>query len=194
MSLIVPRGFMTYKILGIDPGLNNTGLAIFDIDYATRSILSIETITLVNEKLLDRNELNPETSMERISKLYRLKNAFKEMLQHISPCIVACESPFYNRFRPSAYSSLIETICYLHTAVIELNPNIIFETIEPLLVKKIVGAGATKGKVDVKHSVISNHVLISALKQNIELLDEHSIDAIAVGYAYLQSRLPVSSN
>lgn len=185
MGLIVPNQYGIYKVMGIDPGLNNTGIAVFDMDYNTRNIIAIEAATLINSKLTDRTGLDGEFHTERTIKLHKLKAGLKDTILRINPAVVACESPFYNRLCPMAYGALLEVLSVIHSAVIEHDCNIVFKTIEPLLVKKIVGAGMTKGKVDVKDSISRNNQIMSVLKQDINTLDEHSIDAIGVAFSFL---------
>ena len=188
MPIIVPEGFSNYKMLSIDPGLNNTGIAIFEIDYNTKIINSIEAYTILTNKLYNNTGLDEEFFTERKIKLYKLKRAIQEILILKNPCIVACESPFFNPMRPMAYGALLEVLSIIHSSIIEYNSNIPFISVEPLLVKKIIGAGMMKGKLDVKEAVKNNKSIISKLRNNIELLDEHSIDAIAVGYTFLNTR------
>lgn len=187
MSLMVPEHFKIYKIVGIDPGLNNLGVAIFDLDYSTRSIVKIEAFTLVNDKLIDDTGLDEESYSERAIKLYKLRNTLHTVMTNIKPCMVACESPFYSSFRPTAYAALVEVIRIIQLAIMDYNNNIPFYTVEPLLVKKNVGAGMTKGKLDVKNAVMNKPELINVLVNDINTLDEHSIDAIAVGYTFLRT-------
>jgi len=186
MPLILPYSFSTYKILGIDPGLNNTGISVFEIDYQTKNILAITAFTLVNNRLPDYTGLDDEIYNERTIKLYKLKDAIKQVVININPSAIACESPFYNRLCPMAYGALLETLNVMKSAVIEVNTNIPFTTVEPLLVKKTVGAGMTTGKLDMKDAISKNNIIMSVLSSDMNLLDEHSIDAIGVAYTYLK--------
>jgi Holliday junction resolvasome RuvABC endonuclease subunit len=187
MYLMVPEHFKIYRIIGIDPGLNNLGVAIFDIDYSTRTIVRIEAFTLINDKLIDNTGLDEEHYSERNIKLYKLKDNLQSSLKYIKPCMIACESPFYSSFRPTAYAALVEVIRIIQLAILEYNSNVPFYTVEPLLVKKQVGAGMTKGKQDVKSAIMNKPDLINVLVNDINSLDEHSIDAIAVGYTFLKT-------
>lgn len=187
MPLEIPDGFKYYKVLAIDPGLNRTGLSIFEMDMVTRTIVGITSFTLVNEKLEEQIEFEEEYHPERVFKLYRLKHAFLQVLLEHRPVAVASESPFYSSFRPSAYASLVEVISHLHDCVIQYNHNTLFRTVEPMVVKKAVGAAMSSNKGSVKDAVMGNALLMSVLKTDIHSLDEHAIDSIAVGYAFLKN-------
>ena len=187
MQLIIPDTYSVYKVLGIDPGLNNTGIAIFTIDCVSNSILNIDAFTLINDKLSDYTGLDEEQYTERTIKLYKLQEAVNHVLAFNNPIAVGCEAPFYNRFRPMAYGALLEVVNNIFASIIKYNPNILFHLLEPLLVKKIVGAGFMKGKISVKESVAKIPELVNVTSQDLNTLDEHSIDAIAVGYSMLKT-------
>lgn len=187
MSLVIPDRYSLYRIISIDPGLTNTGIAIFDIDLVVRQVKSIEAMTIKVEQLRNTTGLDDERFSERLIKLYKLKQTIFELVARLQPQSIACESPFYNRLRPMAYGSLLETLTYIHAAVIEYNPNIFFKTVEPLLVKKSIGAGFMKGKIDVRHCIENNPEIMSVLQSDIDTLDEHALDAIGVGIALLKT-------
>lgn len=186
MSLIVPDQYKSFTILGVDPGLNHTGVAVFQIDAYNRLIQSIIAFTIHTNQLADTTGIDDELHTDRIIKLYKLKHSIQETIVKVNPVVIACESPFYNTKFPMAYAALVEAIDFIQSAAIEINGNIFFRTIEPLLVKKTVGAGMTKGKLDVKTAIANTPHLMRALQMNLDLLDEHSIDAIAIGYTFLK--------
>lgn len=187
MPLYLPQSFSSYKLLGIDPGLNFTGVAELTICYHTGKILSIEAYTLANDRLSDYTGLDHDTISERTVKLYKLKLALRYILQRVNPSRIACEAPFYNRLRPMAFGTLLEVVNVLYSAVLEYNSNIPFTTIAPMSVKKFVSAkmvknDTEKGKLAVKDAIKSIPEIMDVLLTNIDLLSEHAIDAIAIGY------------
>jgi len=187
MPIIIPNEYSRYRLIACDPGSHYTGVAVYEIDAIHRKILSIEAFTLNTERLPNRTGLDPEYFGERLIKLCKLKMALVDLIYRIQPQAVACESPFYNRRMPMAYGSLLETLSYIHTAVLEVDTRIFFKTIEPLLVKKAVGAGVMKGKVDVKYCIDNNREITSVLNTDLDLLDEHAYDALAVGYCFINN-------
>lgn len=187
MSLVIPEQYNLYRVISIDPGLTNTGIAIFDIDMVTRHVKRIEATTIKVEQISNTTGLDDEYFGDRLIKLYKLKETIYYLMQNLNPQSVACESPFYNRLRPMAYGALLETLTYIHAAIIDYNPSIFFKTIEPLLAKKAIGAGIMKGKVDVRYCIENNALLMSLLDTDIDLLDEHALDAIAIAVAFLKT-------
>lgn len=184
MPITLPYNYTDYNIISVDPGLNNFGVCIININDNT--VKSIKAFTLKNDSLKDNVNLLNENNTERIVKLYKLKNTFLNILQHHNPILVISESPFFNPTRPSAFSSLTQVIQIIQMVCYEHNNNISFNTIEPLLVKKTVNAGMTSNKLNVKDAIKNITVIMNSLLNNIELLDEHSIDAIAIGYSFIK--------
>ena len=191
MALNIPDSFSAYRIMGIDPGLNNTGVAVLDIDAVNNKITSIEAFTLINDKLLDRTGLEEATHSERLIKLYKLKQALQNVLAYVDPVWIACEAPFYNRFRPTAYAPLVEVVGMLNAASLEYNPNIGFTLFPPLTVKKLVGARSVKndtvkGKIEVSQAIAMIPEIMDVLKTPLGSMSEHAIDSIAVGYTWFK--------
>lgn len=184
--LFTPEHYNCYKLLAIDPGVNNCGLAVFNIDYQTNEIVSVDAHTAISAKMDDTTTLYEELYSERTVKLYKLTDYLNRIMVEVNPAIVVCESPFYNRLRPMAYGSLLEVLNSIYTTIINYNNNVPFFTVEPLLVKKTVGAGMQTGKLDVKQAISRIDSIMSTLVTDLEGLDEHSVDAMAVGYTYLK--------
>lgn len=192
MKLFIPPIYNNYNIVSIDPGLNNLGIAIFNMKSTTSSDLfndvnTIEAFTLKNDKLKDPAYITNDICSDRYIKLAKIQEAMNYILNRYRPNQVLCESPFFNRLRPSAYASLVEVINTIQYCIYQYNTNVYFKTVEPLLVKKRVGAGYVNGKQDMKTAIMNKPEIISKLKNDVNLLDEHAIDAIAIGYGYLKS-------
>ena len=187
MPLVLTDCYDSYRLIGIDPGLNHVGIAIFDVETATGYIRSIEAYTEHIEKLYDATGLDSDMYTARVVKLYKLRNMITELLSRVGACMVACESPFYNPRMPMAFGALVEVMNTIYTAIIDYNQNIPFFKVPPLVVKSVVGAGATKGKLDVKACIRGIDEITSVLKGSIEDLDEHSIDSIGVGFSFLHN-------
>lgn len=193
MPLQIPAHYRTYRLMGIDPGLNFTGISIFDMCYDTGKILKVEAFTLVNSKLPDYTGFDEEAVEERTLKLYKLKGAVQWSLSMYGPSYTVCEAPFYNRLMPTAFGPLTEVVSIIHSAVLTWNPNIGFHTVPPLSVKKLIGTKAVKndtikGKEAVKLAVMAIPEIMSVLITPIESLSEHAIDAIAVCYTLINNK------
>lgn len=186
--LHVPDFYNNFNILAIDPGLNNTGISIYNCSGDISNFNSIYAYSLNTNKIQETDFVDDFYHTERLMKVTRMKQALWNTLHQTNPCLVICESPFFNRLMPSAYQALVQVISAYQHAVMEYNQNIPFYFIEPLIVKKKIGAGFTSGKISVKEMVINNKDIMNKLLVNIDNLDEHAIDAIAIAYGYIKCK------
>ncbi len=187
MTLAIPDNFIKpYNLLAIDPGSNNIGIAIFNINPSTNTINSIYAFTLEIERMPETNNYDPDIYPERTMKLLKIKEVISRLLYYYIPDVVVCEAPFYNRLRPTAYGPLVEVMTVIQQCVIEYGPHIPFHKLEPSIIKKTIGAGHIADKDTVRKTIQANTHLISRLTYDVNTLDEHAIDAIAIGDTFLK--------
>jgi len=187
MSLQVPEHFKTYRVMGFDPGLVNAGVSIIDIDYRTRRLLSVMAFTLTPIKLPVYQDLYPGDEESPINRIYRLTSAFRYLLEYYKPCAVTSEDAFYSPKMPSAYGTLRDVIMAVRNETHMYNYNVPFILIEPRAVKKVVGAGidGVDKKELVREAIRRKTEIMSVLQVDLNCLDQHAVDAIAVAYAVL---------
>lgn len=97
---------------------------------------------------------------------------------------IVSESPYMGKF-PQAFSALTECLMGMRLAGYEYDPFNVVDVIDPARIKNHVGVKGNSGdKEKMREAVrkIAGHMV------NVDLLDEHSIDSIAVGYAWYRSR------
>jgi Holliday junction resolvasome RuvABC endonuclease subunit len=190
----MPEDFRVYRFIGIDPGLNEAGVAIYDVDYESSQILNIEALTLINNHLPDKTGFNLEWMDERTWKLQKMKDAFSHILRNTRPVVVACEAPFFSALRPTAFAPLVEVVNMFRAAVMEYNSNIWFEQYPPLTVKQAIGARSIKndteeGKKEVSRALSQIPEIMDALVLTpLHTLSQHAADGTAVGYTAIKQR------
>ena len=188
MQLLVPPDYGIVKMVSIDPGLTTCGISIFELNTLTHEIVSISSFTIDTDKLSDTSGLFSDIVSERYIKIYKLCNCITSIIQACDAKIVVSEAPFYNRFMPMAYGALLEVVSSIQHAVITLSNDIVFTSYAPQQVKMSVGAAGKKGKDIMKESIAKISHLFEKIVSDYELLDEHSIDSIAVGFTFLEMR------
>lgn len=186
MSLEAPSGFYNFNWIGVDPGLTNCGTAVYRI--LGREVNAIEPRTIVNNKVKLPSHFTDGLLGDRRLRLDRLYQAFAQLVRYENPVLVACESPFYNSASPNAYGSLMETVGVLRMATESVSPDIPFVMYAPHEVKKAFGAQSKKGKEPMREALESKPELLRLMDTPVELLDEHSIDAVAVGYTWIMNQ------
>lgn len=185
MPLVMPDSINnSFVVCGIDPGTNAVGFSRLEIDLVTGNFISLWAGTVLVEKLPDLKGYVEDTHAERTQKLLKLKVAMVQLLKWARPNRMVCESPFYNRLRPGAYAPLVEAIFSIKMSAFEYDCNLQFTTLEPSTIKKAVGAGGIANKDVVKKTVLENELIRNASIVDIDKLDEHAIDAIAVAYSH----------
>ncbi len=176
-----------FYVIGIDPGINHMGLSVSLIDYESKKILETKTTTIhVKEKNLNKDAI--ELFGLRQAKIDYLNSIFEKYLEQYNPITVVVESPFYNMRRPAAFLPLVELLYQLRMTLRLISPNSNFKTYEPSTIKKSVGAGAICKKDEVKVHVLKHKDIFNYISEEVEMedLDEHSIDSLAVIYTHLK--------
>lgn len=185
MNFVIPNDYHRIRMVAIDPGLINCGIAIFNLNYSLKCVERIEGFTLTNDRLFNFAGLSEDNWTDRIIKLQKLRHALSIVMYNSAPSIVVCESPFFNRLRPSAFEPLVEVMTVIKQAVLDFNMNIMLDTLEPRVIKKAIGADAMDGKEAVREAVRRTEPITNVLVNPIDSLDQHAIDAVAIGYTYL---------
>ena len=180
--LVLPPVYTRYSWISIDPGLSTCGFAIFTANE--HGIESIEPFTITNSRIGFSSDYPEEHHLGRSIRIHLLCLVLLRVLQRINPIAIVSESPFYNPRMPGAFGSLTELVAALRLTVASYNVYIPFIAYAPQEVKQSFKRSGQIGKVVMKEALEQNDFLCSKLTAPLETLDEHSIDAIAVGYTW----------
>lgn len=186
-GLRLPEGSLTEGVvIGIDPGSDKLGFACIHYDLKTLEIVRTYARTFTASKM-SLSPLTKQTHGQRYARIYKLSEVLLEMFQTINPTHVICESPFMAMRRPQAYGALMETVFAIRTALRQFDETIALDLIDPPSAKKAVGAPGNAKKEQVQAALTK---MFSALHYDdaewetpFATLDEHSVDAIAIGYS-----------
>lgn len=181
--LFLPSHNTDYRILAIDPGTTTLGVALMVVDLTT-GLKRIElAYTLNAAKALHRYQNAIETQGERHARLLAHYNSLVRIMQEWKVNAVVSESPYLGRF-PQSYAALLECLAMIERAVADYDCYMRLETIDPASVKVAVKVGGKNGdKTLMQKAVLGLTDIAWNPMINREMLDEHSIDSIAVGYA-----------
>jgi Holliday junction resolvasome RuvABC endonuclease subunit len=174
----------TVCILAIDPGSESLGCACLTIDIRTLQLKHIWATTFYGSKM----NPNPWTTFmfgERIAKIEAHGSNLSNILASERPICLVCESPFINMKRPQAYGALMEVISTIRAAMAQYDTQRPMYMIDPPSAKKAVGAPGNADKQTVQQHILANQEIMHALSTPVTSLDEHSFDAIAIGYSQL---------
>jgi len=174
------------NVISIDPGINHCGFTVAKIDRESKKILSTATDTIhVKDKFLNKKTI--ETYGIRQAKIDYINEIMISHIELTKPAAIVIESPFYNFKRPAAFMPLVELLYQIRQTLRELIPDSLMFLHAPSTVKKIIGAPAHCHKEEVKIAILEmkdkfNYEGLVPMED----LDEHSIDSLAVLYAYTQ--------
>lgn len=171
------------SVVGIDPGTSTLGTSVLWIDLNTMGIISSSAKTFRGDRLQDEESWLGALHGDRFSRICALEGALLHLFTHVKPYLIASEAPFISMRQPQAYGALTEVMCAIQNAVMFYDAWKPLYRIDPPSVKKAVGAAGNADKHAVKQAVLQLRDLNYAGDTPLELLDEHSVDALAVAYA-----------
>lgn len=175
------------RILSIDPGTNHLGFAIIDL-IPDRGMVVVDVATLEAMRLASQYKSLIEVHGEKIAKLYALEMALNRIMSRFKPHYVVSESPYLGRF-PNAFAALVECFNMIRRALIDFNPCMPLNQLDPSTIKKSVGVSGKSGDKSLMTLALAklSAVEIDLSEFSLDNLDEHSVDAIAAGYAYVKN-------
>ena len=189
----MPTGKSTFTIVSIDPGSTFLGVGIIKVDAASMEIESSTAFTLNGAKLSSEDDWIMETHGDRVARILSLEIELLRIFRSVRPNFICSESPFINTKFPASGLALTEVMWGIRSAVMKYDQWVILETLPPSNVKQAIGCKGNAVKDDMLAKIVSMKNKFKYIgKMPIEKLDEHSVDALAVGYyKYTQLKLGV---
>ncbi len=178
-----------YRIVSIDPGTNTLGLALLELDLEVGQLSLVEAMTLTAEHRLHLYRTHADIYGERQAKLRSHSDALIHYFNQVQPHAVASESPYMGRL-PQAYAALVECVQTIRLAVEQYDRHLPLHTYDPATVKKTVGVSGKSGdKEAMRRGVKALSFIRDDQQLFLDQTDEHSVDAIAVGYCHYRQQL-----
>ena len=183
-----PEGCTKYRVLGIDPGTTTCGYSVLEYDILTLEATVLHSETVKTTKLEGYYEEKIEQHGDRYARLRALEDELLYVMKKYKVHRVISESPYMSR-RPQAYAALVECLYAIQNAVIRYSAEMGLETVTPSEAKKCVGVPGNSGDKEAILRALKTEVAERRLVCEIDLdtLDEHSTDAIAVNYSVIQN-------
>lgn len=180
-------------VVGIDPGSDTLGVGFLTFNVQTLEIVSTQALTL-NGTRNGRGSFATQIHGDRMGRINSHKWELSRIFTAASPVSIACESPFMSRRMPAAFGALTEVVCAVREAAMLYDAWKPLVMIDPPTVKRAVGvSGKTGGPEGKKLMLQALLVMEQALHYDgdvpMRLLDEHSIDALAVAYCHYNQLL-----
>ena len=172
------------RIVAIDPGINSMGIACIEIASDYKSAAVVDAYTAKINRLLKRHRIDECLQFgEHHAKLMLVKDTVLKYCMNWRPLTVCVEHPYLHH-SPTTFSTLTECILMVRHGVMAYDQCCSFSTFRPSVVKNAVGVdGGSSDKEDMRKAVLKKGNLF--LDVNLDYLDDHAIDAIAVGCSYI---------
>lgn len=170
-------------LLGIDPGVNNCGVAVIDTSTAFR-VLDTLNIKNVRKFTDDEKVLEKDFGTRPVKVLSIVREIEKTLVKFPEIKTAAIEAPFYHHLTPQAYGSLLEVVSAIRYNIL-IPQRIFYEMLPPMSVKKLfTDKGAAKKELMKRFLLQKKEDGSILIDLDIEMLTEHEIDAIAIAYTY----------
>lgn len=189
--LTSPLPGRSFRLISIDPGSDTVGIAISELDFERNTIHFVHVVTFECSKLARRDKRVGDIHGDKVGRLWALEKLMHSLLEAWEVDVIASEAPFLGRFA-TAYAALVECIKVIRSAVFAYDIDMPLHLYDPPSVKLAVGApGKTKDKSLIPKGIKKLSFVTWASDINIDTLDEHSTDAMAVGIAHARRLLEV---
>lgn len=118
----------------------------------------------------------------RQEKINYMADCFEVDLIHANPIAVISEAPFFTPKSPDAFQALSQLIEHFRIRTFSHRRLTPFYTVEPRTVKKIFAGKGNLEKDEMLAALVAKADLADKLTVPLSSLDEHSVDAIAIGF------------
>ena len=169
----------TFNLIAIDPG-GNTGISVYTINAKDLSIVSISTSTLILNNMITESE----TVDTLLLRLEYLNSYITGLMKTYNPIVVAMEAAFANSKFPKSVMQLSQYIATIQLAIRNVNPFTKIFNYPPKLVKKLIGATGNADKDSMANNIYGVYEISNLINPN--LLSEHEIDSLSIGYICLE--------
>lgn len=173
-----------FNIVGIDPGTDTVGFSLYSYSPVAHCVVRSAATTLRGSKMI-KYDPYVDVHGERARRISAIRETLAQMFLMHSPIAVVCEHPFYNQAMPGAFEPLVEGVGAVRGALFDYDPTMRVIPVDPSSAKKAIGAsgGAKKDAMQVALFSIANTIAFdpNVFGQHLFELDEHSVDALAIG-------------
>ena len=180
--LVLPEHEYIYRVLGIDNGTDTLGTVIADIDIRRDVMDVVHAETCTASKTANRWQSVTEIHGARFARYRALRLYLDDLLEEHQPDAIIVEGPFMH-IHAESFAKLRESLYMIREAAMEYHPLVQVHVVAPMSAKKAVKAKHyDKGKDPVRDAVLALKDVYYDDSIDPHILDEHTIDAIAVAY------------
>lgn len=174
------------RVMSIDPGTNMLGLSVHELNLTHGTMLVLDAHTVNVPRVMN---LHCSDTLfyqdERVAKLKAVEYAVANYARSWEIERAVSEAPYMGKF-PAAYAALVSCINAIRSGCSYYDSTLYLDIIDPATVKKQLGVPGNSGDKSLITRAIEKLETIDTSLIDLSSLDEHSVDSIAVGHAYLK--------
>lgn len=176
-----------WRLVSIDPGTRKSGFAVLEIHPVTGELFVVDAWTLDVDKITEREhgELIYLHGMG-VARQIVLQDSLWRILDAWRPATVASESPYFSGL-VSTFRRLTEAVAAFRVAVTRYDAFMQLFTYEPSVAKTALHVPGNSNDKELVREAIRAHPTLCRFI-DLDLLDEHAVDAILIGYCHYMSR------
>ena len=175
---------MNIKLIGIDPGIHNCGVAICEYDQANQKLIVKDFFTIHASELARKFNKKDSIAYGSIFSLFLLEKEFNDIFKEYQPDYIGSEDAFYNPRTPNAFISLKSCINSIKRVLYDYRKKL--NLIAPKLAKATV-IKATANKNDMMSAITKLPDLV--IEKDVTDIVEHEADAIGIAYTLYKTVL-----
>ncbi|UVD32125.1 hypothetical protein [Vibrio phage phiKT1028] len=168
------------RSIAIDPSTMRMGVSVLDVNLAETEKFKLQWVeTIHGEKLEHFDSVNYADDNAVQSRMHGLSKSYRQLLEFFKPTIAACEDNFLGR-SPDTFKRLIEVVSLLRMQTESYGNGLYMVNVPPRAAKETVGANFKGTQKEDVTKGIKKYQSIDLNGYDLDVLDEHSIDAIAI--------------
>lgn len=198
--MLHPSKYDTFTLLSIDPGTGNLGTAIHTVNVKEKTIHTevAKTYNAYRKRYFNEHYDIIEERFDAVhARLKAHQDSLERLIEQHGVHVIVCESAWAGK-NISAFNALVQCIVMIQH-MLGKYPTIPFVLITPNEAKYAIGMTKIKGQG--KEGVVK--ALRALLKRkpksplsldrsiDLERLDEHEVDAIAIGYGFFKKSMGI---
>lgn len=168
------------RSIAIDPSTSRMGMSVIDVNLAETALFKLQWVeTIHGDKMEHFESTNYDDDGAVQSRIHGLSKSYRQILDFFNPTIVACEDNFLGA-SPDTFKRLIEAVSLLRIETEDYGHGLYMVNIPPRVAKETVGANFRGTQKEDVTKGIKAYPNIDLNGHDLDVLDEHSIDAIAI--------------
>lgn len=169
------------RIISIDPSTQHMGISVIDVNLLRPELFKLLYVnTIHGEKLQHLTTDNYDDGGKVQSRMAGMGEGYRQLLKTYEPTVSICEDNFLGA-SPDTFKKLIEVVCILRQVTKEHGDGLYMSIVTPNAAKEIVKANFRGTKKEDVQKGILEYTRLDYNGYDINTLDEHSTDSIAIG-------------